>query len=81
MKTMTRITSKGQVTIPREIRERFGLLPHTLVEFVVTPEGPRLIRAREGQTRGARIVARMRQSRRKLRFTTDEVMRLTRGED
>ena len=30
-----RITTKGQVTIPQDIRERFGLLPHTEVEFVV----------------------------------------------
>jgi AbrB family looped-hinge helix DNA binding protein len=28
-----RITSKGQVTIPQEIREKAGLLPHTEVEF------------------------------------------------
>jgi AbrB family looped-hinge helix DNA binding protein len=28
-----RITSKGQVTIPAEIRERTGLLPQTEVEF------------------------------------------------
>jgi AbrB family looped-hinge helix DNA binding protein len=28
-----RITSKGQVTIPAEIRKRAGLLPHTEVEF------------------------------------------------
>ena len=28
-----RITSKGQVTIPIEIRERAGLLPMTEVEF------------------------------------------------
>jgi AbrB family looped-hinge helix DNA binding protein len=30
-----RITSKGQVTIPQEIREQCGLLPHTQVRFVV----------------------------------------------
>jgi AbrB family looped-hinge helix DNA binding protein len=30
-----RITSKGQVTIPQEIREQCGLLPHTEVPFVV----------------------------------------------
>ena len=29
-----RVTSKGQVTIPIEIRERCGFLPHTEVEFV-----------------------------------------------
>ena len=41
-----RITSKGQVTIPVEIREKAGLLPHTDVEFhydgnVVTVTGAR----------------------------------------
>lgn len=34
-----RVTSKGQVTIPVGIRERFGFLPDTEVEFVV--EGAR----------------------------------------
>lgn len=32
---MNRITSKGQVTIPKEIRDRFGLAPGQHVEFVV----------------------------------------------
>ena len=27
------ITSKGQVTIPQDIREKLGLLPDTAVEF------------------------------------------------
>jgi len=30
---MMRITSKGQVTIPADIREQAGLLPHTEVAF------------------------------------------------
>ena len=30
-----RITTKGQVTIPVEIRERAGLLPNTEVEFAM----------------------------------------------
>ena len=29
-----RITSKGQVTIPQRLRERYGLMPETEVEFV-----------------------------------------------
>ena len=28
------ITTKGQVTIPQHIRDKFGFLPHTEVEFV-----------------------------------------------
>jgi bifunctional DNA-binding transcriptional regulator/antitoxin component of YhaV-PrlF toxin-antitoxin module len=32
-----RVSAKGQVTIPVEIRESAGLLPHTEVEFNFTP--------------------------------------------
>ena len=32
---LVRITSKGQVTIPIEIREHLGLLPNSEVEFEV----------------------------------------------
>lgn len=32
---MPQITSKGQVTIPQDIRNRFALLPGTEVEIVV----------------------------------------------
>jgi antitoxin PrlF len=31
-----RVTSKGQVTIPQAIRERYGLLPDTDVDFIVS---------------------------------------------
>jgi AbrB family looped-hinge helix DNA binding protein len=31
---MPKITSKGQITIPQEIRERFGFLPGTDVDVV-----------------------------------------------
>ncbi|MHB8868605.1 MAG: AbrB/MazE/SpoVT family DNA-binding domain-containing protein [Thermoleophilia bacterium] len=45
-----RITTKGQVTIPQDIRERFGLLPHTEVRFQV--DGDRVYEGgREGDAR------------------------------
>jgi bifunctional DNA-binding transcriptional regulator/antitoxin component of YhaV-PrlF toxin-antitoxin module len=34
MEVVMHITEKGQVTIPLKIRERYGFLPHTEVEFV-----------------------------------------------
>lgn len=34
-----KITSKGQVTIPQEVREKAGLHPHSHVEFVVRANG------------------------------------------
>lgn len=33
-----RITTEGQVTIPREIRNRLGLLPHTRVSALTSDE-------------------------------------------
>ena len=79
-----RITSKGQVTSPFDIRERCGLLPHTEVEFVVDGEVVELRRApskRKTPTRGERLVAHLRAHRGDLKMTTDEIMALTRGED
>jgi len=36
------VTSKGQVTIPKELRDRFGIEPGAQVDFVATDEGIRL---------------------------------------
>jgi AbrB family looped-hinge helix DNA binding protein len=36
------MTSKGQVTIPRELREELGLKPGDEIRFVATPEGIRI---------------------------------------
>jgi AbrB family looped-hinge helix DNA binding protein len=67
------ITSKGQVTIPQEIRMRLGLLPHTRVEFELGK------RKAGDDTRGRRIVETLRGSA-DVRMTTGEIMALTRGE-
>jgi AbrB family looped-hinge helix DNA binding protein len=37
------LTAKGQVVIPAEIRERYGLVPGTRVEFVDDAGGIRLV--------------------------------------
>ena len=39
-----RVTSKGQVTIPIEVREKLGILPHTEVAFEVHGNAARLIK-------------------------------------
>jgi antitoxin PrlF len=73
-----RITSKGQVTIPAEIRERFGFLPDTEVDFVVDGDVVKVVRAtRQGETRGDRVVRRLR-GRAVSHMTTDEILALTR---
>lgn len=73
-----RVTSKGQVTIPVDIRTRFGFLPDTEVEFVVDEETVKIVRATQaGNTRGDRVVRRLR-GRAVSRLTTDEILALTR---
>lgn len=41
----SRMTVKGQVTIPSDIRRRFGIGPHDTVAFVVTDDEVRLMPA------------------------------------
>ncbi|CDZ48861.1 AbrB/MazE/SpoVT family DNA-binding domain-containing protein [Neorhizobium galegae] len=39
-----RVTEKGQVTIPKEIRDRLKIGPGSEVDFVVSDDGVRLVR-------------------------------------
>jgi AbrB family looped-hinge helix DNA binding protein len=76
-----RITSKGQVTIPAEIRERAGLMPNTEVDFEFDGTVVRIVPAatRTKTSRGARLVAHLR-GRGDVAMTTDAIMALTRDE-
>jgi AbrB family looped-hinge helix DNA binding protein len=38
-----RVTEKGQVTIPKEVRDRLGIVPGSEVEFVPDEKGARLV--------------------------------------
>lgn len=73
---LMRVTSKGQVTIPQDVRRRLGIVAGSEVDFEVDTDGVRLVRRTEG--RGAALVEQMRG--RHLPMTTDEIMALTRGE-
>lgn len=42
-----RVTTKGQVTIPKPIRDRLGIAAGSEVEFVATDEGVRLVAVNE----------------------------------
>ena len=71
-----RVTSKGQVTIPQDIRRQLGVEAGSEVDFVVDDDVVRLVR-RPGSG-GEALVARMRG--RRLSMSTDEIMALTRDE-
>jgi antitoxin PrlF len=78
---MSKITSKGQVTIPKDLRDQMGFMPGTEVQF--TEDGSEIrIRKVRGRGRGREMVEHLqRAGGGKYRLTTEEVMRLTRGED
>ena len=44
----TNVTSKGQVTIPKRVRDALGLKPGSRVEFLIQEGGVVLAPAREG---------------------------------
>lgn len=76
-----RLTSKGQVTIPLHIREALGLHPNTEVDFEIDGDAVRITKAAAPKRdRGREIVEHLR-GRGTGTMTTDEIMRLTRGED
>jgi AbrB family looped-hinge helix DNA binding protein len=74
-----KITSKGQVTIPLEMRKRYGLRPRTEVEFAPAEDGVLIRPARNQRARFREWIRRTRGSA-TVKITTDEVMKLTRGE-
>ncbi len=77
-----RITSKGQVTIPADIREQAGLLPGTDVDFERHGQTVRIVRSKinKKNSRGARIVAHLRAHPGDINITTEEMMKLMRGD-
>lgn len=75
---MTTMTSKGQVTIPKRMREALGLKPGSKVAFEYQGNGKATIH-REGKPPVSRF-AKLRGSL-KSDLTTDQIMAMTRGED
>ena len=74
-----KVTSKGQVTIPVDIREKAGLLPHTEVEFAVE-RGKVILRKAAGTRRRGRRLVETLGGKGSVRMSTDQIMALTRGE-
>ncbi len=72
-----RVTSKGQVTIPLEVRRRLGIEPGSEVEFELDRDGARLVRSRTGR---GRMIARRMRGRAGVAMSTEQIMALTRGE-
>jgi antitoxin PrlF len=80
----TTLTSKGQVTIPKRIRDELQLLPGAAVEFSVNTAGEVVLH----RPRPAKALRRPRpdrfdavRGRADVRWRTDELMALLRADD
>jgi antitoxin PrlF len=73
------VTSKGQVTIPKLIRDRLGIKPGTKVAFSLDKEGRAFLQAQEAIRPQPSRFERLRGTATS-RLSTDEIMALTRGE-
>jgi AbrB family looped-hinge helix DNA binding protein len=72
------VTAKGQITIPKAVREALGVKPGSKVEFRRLDDGQVVILKQGPRPKGRfdRFVGRATTS-----LTTDEIMALTRGVD
>ena len=75
-----KITSKGQVTIPKKYREQLGLLPHTKVEFEIVSNSLQIKKAEVAQLSSYKMIEHMKMHSGKVQMSTDEIMQLTRNE-
>lgn len=77
-----KLNSKGQVTIPAELRRRFGFAEGDEVEVVADGSALRIVHGQHPATRGERIVERMRGRATSAMSakSTDEIMALLRDE-
>ena len=74
-----RITSKGQVTIPADVREQVGLLPNTAVEISVRRGVVVLRKAKKSPPRCGRHLIALLRGKGTRRMSTDEITAPTRG--
>ena len=73
-----RVTTKGQVTIPQEIRKKLGITPAVEIDFIEENDKIYLVK-RKGKPKTNHYFRKLRGIG-NVKMTTDEIMALTRGD-
>jgi antitoxin PrlF len=73
-----KVTEKGQVTIPKDLRDALGIGAGTEVEFERRKDTIVVRKSDRKPTRGRQLAERLK-GRGDVEMTTDEIMALTRG--
>lgn len=74
----TTVTSKGQVTIPKPVRDHLGIVPGSAVDFELGEDGRIVVTKSGGSHRQSRFAALLGTADTGL--STDEIMAMTRGD-
>lgn len=74
-----RVTTKGQVTIPLEIRKKLNITPATEVQFIVGKDDRVYIEKTKNAAVGASRFSKLRGAA-TVKMSTEEIMALTRAE-
>jgi antitoxin PrlF len=77
----TTITSKGQVTIPKRVRDALRLAPGDSVDFAVNPAGQVVLQRAVPSSAGKRDRFESARGKAQVKWRTDELMALLRGDD
>lgn len=75
----TTVTSKGQVTIPKRMRELLGIQPGSAVNFELTPAGEVVLRHDKRKVRQTKSRFASLRGVATVKMSTDQIMALTRG--
>jgi antitoxin PrlF len=75
----TNLTSKGQVTVPKKVRDYLGLKPGTPVTFVRLESGEIALRSAKAATKPKTSKFAKLRGRATVRMTTEAILALTRG--
>lgn len=73
-----KISTKGQVTIPIEMRTKLGMLPDTEVNFILQDEGVLIKKQPLGKSKGLRLLEQL-SGKCRLNMSTEYIMKLTRS--